>query len=253
MKTTISTGLSGLLAAKFIRRWMATLDYRGYFYETGVDPADASGSPRIYIFWHEHILFPLYLRGRCHLSMLLSQHRDADILAQIGFLMGFGTVRGSSYRGGTAALLQLMRESEHHHLTLTPDGPRGPRRHMAPGPLYLASKLGLPVVPLGFGYNHPWRLRSWDRFAVPKPFTRARCVAGPAVTLPANIGRDALERYRHQFEHILTELTDEADAWATSGLRRDGERVLRQQPGPRPHNLLQYPEQIAARLSRRAA
>jgi lysophospholipid acyltransferase (LPLAT)-like uncharacterized protein len=253
MKTSFTTGMSGLLAAKIIRRWMSTLDYRGYFYEPGLDPVEGTGGPRIYIFWHEHILFPLYLRGRNHLSMLLSQHRDADILAQIAFLLGFGTVRGSSYRGGTAALLQLMREAQHHHLTLTPDGPRGPRRKMAPGPLYLASKLGLPVVPLGFGYNHPWRLRSWDQFAVPKPFSRARCVAGPEITLPRNIGRDLLEQYGHQLEHLLTALTDEAEEWATSGRRREGEKLIRQQPGPRPTNLRVYPEQIAAREARRAA
>src|SRR5690606_28480271 len=106
MKTSFPIGLAGLVTAKFIRRWMSTLDYRGYFYEPGIDPVEGVGGPRIYIFWHEHILFPLYLRGRNHLSMLLSQHRDADILARIAHLLGFGTVRGSSYRGGTAALLQ---------------------------------------------------------------------------------------------------------------------------------------------------
>src|SRR5690606_10653177 len=147
MKTPYLNGLYGLLAAKGIQRWMSTLDYRGYYYEPGVDPVDGPGVPRIYIFWHEHILFPLHLRGRCHLSMLLSQHQDADILAHIAFLLGFGTVRGSTYRGGATALRQLMRESERHHLTLTPDRPRGPRRRMTQGPLDLASKLGPPLAP----------------------------------------------------------------------------------------------------------
>ena len=55
------------------------------------------------------------------------------------------------------------------HLTITPDGPHGPRRRMAPGPIYLASKLGLPLVLMGYAYDRPWRLPSWDRFAVPRP------------------------------------------------------------------------------------
>jgi lysophospholipid acyltransferase (LPLAT)-like uncharacterized protein len=252
MKTPYLNGLYGLLAAKFIHRWMSTLDYRAFYYEPGVDPVDGVGGPRIYIFWHEQILFPLYLRQRCHLSMLLSQHRDADILAHIAFLLGFGTVRGSTYRGGATALLQLMRESERHHLTLTPDGPRGPRRRMAQGPLYLASKLGLPLVPLGFGYDRAWRLKSWDRFAVPKPFARARFVAGPSITIPQNLSRDGLEDYRLHIEQLLTRLADEAEQWAISGRRREGEKFIRQQPAPRPQRVLPVKQAVAKRVRQAA-
>lgn len=248
MKTPYLNGLIGLLAAKGIHRWMSTLEYRAFYYEPGVDPVDGVERPHIYIFWHEHILLPLYLRQRCHLSMLLSQHRDADILAHIAFLLGFGTVRGSTYRGGATALLQLMRESERHHLTLTPDGPRGPRRTMAQGPLYLASKLGLPLVPLGFGYDRAWRLNSWDRFAIPKPFARARFVAGPAITIPKKISRDDLEQVRSEIEQLMSGLTDEAEEWARSGRRRAGERVIRQQPAPPPQRALAVAEPAAKRI-----
>ena len=55
------------------------------------------------------------------------------------------------------------------NLTITPDGPRGPRRQLAQGPVYLASKLGMPIVAMGFGYDRPWRFNSWDRFAIPRP------------------------------------------------------------------------------------
>jgi lysophospholipid acyltransferase (LPLAT)-like uncharacterized protein len=184
--------------------------------------------------------------------MLLSQHRDADILAHIAFLLGFGTVRGSTYRGGATALLQLMRESERHHLTLTPDGPRGPRRRMAQGPLYLASKLGLPLVPLGFGYDRAWRLKSWDRFAVPKPFARARFVCGPAITIPQGLGREELEDYRLHIEQLLTRLADEAEDWAVSGRRREGETFIRQQPAPRPMRVLPVEATVVKRVRQAA-
>ena len=68
---------------------MSTLDYRGVFYDRSVDPALGIGGQRIYIFWHENILIPLYLRGHCNLAMLLSQHADAEILARVAYHMGF--------------------------------------------------------------------------------------------------------------------------------------------------------------------
>ena len=146
------------------------------------------GGPRIYIFWHENILMPLYLRGHCNLAMLLSQHGDAEILARVAYHMGFDCVRGSTYRGGAQAIWELFGRSRHQHLTITPDGPRGPRRQLAQGPIYLASRLQLPLVPMGLGYDRPWRMNSWDRFAVPRPFSRGRAVIGPPLMLPRQIG-----------------------------------------------------------------
>ena len=180
--------LGGLVTAEGIRAWMSTLDYRAVFYDRSVDPVVGVGGPRIYIFWHENILAPLYLRGHCHLAMLLSQHRDADILARVAYHMGFDCVRGSTYRGGARAIWELFERSRRQHLTITPDGPRGPRRQLAQGPIYLASRLQLPLVVMGFGYDRPWRANSWDRFAVPRPFSRARAVIGPPLMLPPRFG-----------------------------------------------------------------
>jgi lysophospholipid acyltransferase (LPLAT)-like uncharacterized protein len=227
-------GLAGLLAAKGIFGWMSTLDYRVLYYDRSVDPANGARHPGIYIFWHENIVFPLYLRGRCHLSMLLSRHRDADVLAEIARLSGYGTVRGSTGHGGREALEQLVTLSHDQHVTITPDGPRGPRRQMAHGAIYLASRTGLPIIPLGFGYDRPWRLRSWDRFAVPRPFSRARAIIGPPIQIPAGIERDDVEPYRAAIEQLLTDLTDEANAWADSGRRRDGEEVMHKTFAQRP-------------------
>lgn len=228
------TSLLGLLTTKSIGTWMSSLDYRVLYYDRSIDPALGPPQPGIYIFWHENILFPLYLRGRCHLAMLLSRHRDADILAQVARFSGFGTVRGSTGHGGREALEQLVKLSRTEHITITPDGPRGPRRQMAYGPVYLASRTGLPIIPLGFGYDRPWRLNSWDRFAIPRPLTNARAVAGPPVYIPRGLERDAIEPYRVAVEKLLTDLTDEANAWAESGKRRVGEEHLARTFGPPP-------------------
>jgi hypothetical protein len=105
------------------------------------------------------------------------------------------------------------------HLAITPDGPRGPRRKLAQGPVYLSSKLGLPIVAMGFGFERPWRMPTWDRFALPRPGTRARGVVSPAIHLPRDLDRDGLEHYRLQVERMLNTLTEEAEAWATTGQR----------------------------------
>jgi lysophospholipid acyltransferase (LPLAT)-like uncharacterized protein len=225
--------LGGLLASAAIRAWMDTLDYKVAYHDRTVDPIfpECQGQ-KIYLFWHEYILFPLYLRGHCNLSMLLSRHRDAEVLSHVAHHMGFDFVRGSTNRGGVAALRQLLAKSRQRHLTITPDGPRGPRRQMAVGPIYLASKLGLPLVLMGYGYDRPWRAASWDRFAIPRPCSRARVIATGEVFVPPDLDRDGLEHHRQSMECLLNRLTQDAESWAQSGRRMACQSVLRRSPGP---------------------
>ncbi len=220
--------LGGLLASAAVRRWMGTLDYKVLYEDPTIDPIfpECRGQ-KIYIFWHEYILFPLYLRGHCNMAMLLSRHRDAEILSHAAHHLGFEFVRGSTNRGGVAALRELLERSRTMHLTITPDGPRGPRRQLAPGCVYLASKLGLPLVLMGFGHDRPWRARSaWDQFAVPRPCSRARAAVSGEIFIPPDLDRDGLEHHRQEIERRLNALTDEAEAWAASGLRKPGQSRL---------------------------
>jgi lysophospholipid acyltransferase (LPLAT)-like uncharacterized protein len=226
--------LGGLIAAASVRAWMGTVDCRAAFYDRSVDPIVGVGGPRIYIFWHENILIPLYLRGNCHLAMLLSQHADAEILARIAYHMGFDCVRGSTRRGGARAIWELFDRSSHQHLTITPDGPRGPRRQLAQGPIYLASRLQLPLVPMGFGSDRPWRVNSWDKFAIPRPFSRVRAVIGPPITLPPELDRPGLEQCRLRVEQLMNDLTTEAEAWAEAGTRKAGELPIHPGFAPKP-------------------
>ena len=221
---------AGLTATTGIRAWMSTIDYRVAYYDPTVDPVhpDWAGQ-KIYIFWHEYLLLPLVMRGHCNLAMLLSRHGDAEILSRMAYHFGFECVRGSTRRGGATALRELVAKARHMNLTITPDGPKGPRRVLAAGPIYLASKLGLPLVLLGMGYDRPWRVPSWDRFAVPRPFSRARVVVSPEVRLPADLDRDGLEHYRLEVERLLNRLTLEAEAWAESGSRKLAEEPARRE------------------------
>ncbi|HEX7446975.1 MAG TPA: lysophospholipid acyltransferase family protein [Pirellulales bacterium] len=244
--------LGGLLGATAIRGWMSTLDYRVAYYEPTVDPVhpDYHGQ-KIYIFWHEYILFPLVMRGHCNLAMLLSRHGDAEILSRTAYHLGFECVRGSTRRGGVAALRELFAKSRHMNLTITPDGPKGPRRVLAPGPVFLASKLGLPLVLLGLGYDRPWRVPSWDRFALPRPGSRARAVVSPALHLPRELDRHGLEHYRLEVERLLNRLTLEAEAWAEAGTHKLCEQPARREhPRPRGTGVLRSPPpQLSERMA----
>jgi lysophospholipid acyltransferase (LPLAT)-like uncharacterized protein len=147
IKSPTAIGAWSLAATACIRQWMHTLDYKVDFADPTVDPVhDAYRGVKIYVFWHENILFPLHLRGHCNISMLLSRHLDANILDRVARMNGFGVVRGSTFRGGAVALRELAERAAASNLTITPDGPRGPRRQLAAGCVFLASTLGIPIV-----------------------------------------------------------------------------------------------------------
>jgi len=113
-----------------------------------------------------------------------------------------------------------MRMGKGQNLTITPDGPRGPRRRLAAGSILLSSYLKIPLIPIGLGYDRPWRMRrTWDQFAIPRPGSRARAVVGPRVCIPAALERHEIECYRARVEGLLTELTERAELWAESGAR----------------------------------
>ena len=222
---------SAILVQVLVRKWMKTLDYKGATYDNSVDPASRFCRQRgIYVFWHEYMPSLLYLRGHCDMAMLMSRHRDADILSRLAMHFGFEFVRGSTRRGGDSALRELMRKSRTHHLTITPDGPRGPRRVLAAGCIYLASKLQLPLIAVGVGYDRPWRLKTWDHFAIPRPYSRARMVASPEIRLPVDLERDGVEHYRRRVERLLERMSNEAEAWAEAGTTKQDQLPL----GPSP-------------------
>src|SRR5262249_43546941 len=82
------------------------------------------------------------------------------------------------------------------HLEITPDGPRGPRRQVQLGLIYIAAPTRRPIIPTGFGFCRPWRLRSWDRFALPRPWSACVCVTAEPICVPEDAGKEELEEYR---------------------------------------------------------
>ena len=183
------------------------------------DRPDLLGGARfVYATWHEYVFIPTWLYSQADTTWLIGQHADGEIAAQISLKLGASVVRGSSTRGGTAALLRLLRQPDAtRHLGITVDGPKGPRRQFQFGAVYLASRTGLPIVPIGVGFGRCWRARSWDRFAVPYPFSRVRCVSLHPVHVPPGLGADELEPYRQQAEAVQSHATAVAEHWAETG------------------------------------
>ncbi len=239
IKSEFLVKLGGFTIASLARIWMGTLNYRGAMYDPDLDPiSQRFQGPAIFLVWHEYILCPFYLRGHCDISMLMSKHSDGEILTQAARHMGFGAVRGSSSRGGVQALREIFRRSDSLNLAITPDGPRGPRRELAMGPVYLSSRLGLPLIPLGFGYDRPWRVeRAWDKCAIPRPYSQARSVVGPAIQVPPKLDRAALEPWRRQVESTLNFVTIQAEQWAASGAEMVEQAPLRREPRPLPYRM----------------
>ena len=133
--------------------------------------------------WHNRLLvFPLVLRRffpQRHGAALISASRDGDLLADAVQRFGYDVVRGSSSRLGASAILQLGEVlASHGDVVITPDGPRGPAYELGPGIIFLAQKTGALVVPVNMEYSGCWRIKSWDRFIVPRPFARVCVIIG---------------------------------------------------------------------------
>lgn len=179
-------------------------------------PLGPMSKPAILIMWHESILLPMGLGFHSPVALLVSQHRDANWLTMAGEGMGFDIVRGSTTRGGGAALRKLKELSQTHSMVITPDGPKGPRRTMNIGAIYLAAMLQMPLIPVGVGMVGPWRLATWDQFAVPKPFHRARIIFGTPIHLPRRCEREQLEQFTTVIGQDLEHVTEVAQEWADS-------------------------------------
>ena len=226
MAATFSHKFFGHVNALVWPAALDTLDLRISHYDRSVDPARPEYNEHvIFSFWHEYISVVLPRWGHTPLTILCSQHRDGEYVNQTALALGLRIVRGSTSRGGSSAIRQLKKNSKTSSLTFTPDGPRGPRREMALGPVYLASLLGLPIVPLGVGMDNAWRLNTWDSFAIPKPLSRVRMIFGPKIYIPRKSSREELESARAKIETLTNDLCDVAESWAISG-----EKMLGEQP-----------------------
>ena len=163
--------------------------------------------------WHNRLLiFPLVLRRffpNRPGTALISASRDGDLLAEAIRRFGYDVARGSSSRLGASAILQLTEVlASKRDVVITPDGPRGPVYELGPGIIFLAQKSGASVLPMSLEYSCCWRLGSWDRFIIPKPFAKVRVLIGHPHHVKPTGTPDEFEAERLALQDLMMKLVE---------------------------------------------
>jgi lysophospholipid acyltransferase (LPLAT)-like uncharacterized protein len=172
------------------------------------------GDRPIMVFWHNRILLAARYFRRRELAVLTSRSFDGEYIARIIQRLGYGAIRGSSSRGGAAALSEAVSAVRHGvSVVFTLDGPRGPRYKAKAGPLFVAKKTGQPVLPFIVQARRYWSLPSWDALQIPKPFTKARIFAGPSIYVPADADEEQMQAKLDELQSALDDLVIAGEKW----------------------------------------
>jgi lysophospholipid acyltransferase (LPLAT)-like uncharacterized protein len=170
--------------------------------------------PVIFAIWHNRLLMlprvfdPSFPTRQSY--GLISASGDGDLIASFIKRSGYGTIRGSSSRKGMIALRQLVDTlASNGNVLVTPDGPRGPVYQASQGIVFLAQKSGAPVVPVHMEYSGCWRLKSWDRFVVPRPFAKLRAILGAPIYIPPLAGPEQFEAERLRLQDAMMSLVEQ--------------------------------------------
>lgn len=169
--------------------------------------------PFILAFWHGRILLMPYCWNRKkNIHMLISQHRDGQLIAKTVGHFGIQTVEGSTSKGGAQALRTMLKALKGgESIGITPDGPRGPRMRASNGIVSVAKMSGVPVLTCAFGTTKRKHLRSWDRFCLALPFSKGVFVWGDPIHVPKKADADALLAYQQQIEDSLSAVQNTCD------------------------------------------
>lgn len=201
--TALKPRMIGWLAGNLVRLLTKTLKV------TIVDDSGILSRPPghgvIWMFWHNRLLiipslYTRYTRKFRKASVLTSASRDGAMLAAVMRQFGLGSVRGSSSKRGAQALIECCRLlRKNHYIGITPDGPRGPLYQLQPGVIQLARVGHAPILPVRVEYAKAWRLKSWDRFFIPHPFSEVRVHLLPLV----DISTEDMEKQQASLAKLL--------------------------------------------------
>ena len=163
------------------------------------------------LMWHNRLMFfaPIVPKiARRRTKAVVSASRDGQYVTDLISFFGLSSLRGSSSKKGAAALRGAL-EAIHEgwNVAFTPDGPRGPRYEMKPGPVIVASMTGAKIIPMSVNASRYWEVGSWDKFQIPKPFSTLELVLGDAVSVPPDLDAEGLERERLRIQELLRSVT----------------------------------------------
>ena len=165
-----------------------------------------SGGGAVYATWHQRMSYHFHHFGSHHVTVMISQSKDGEYAVRIASWLGFKNVRGSSTRGGSKALRDLVQRIREGEIGgMLADGPQGPARVAKMGSVIMARDAEVPLVPVLWGADRCWIFNSWDRYLVPKPFARVVIYYAEPIRVPRSAEGEALEEYRRLFEERLNE------------------------------------------------
>lgn len=208
---SLSGRLQVIGGGNVIRALAATWRYRSIGDEK-VKKLRADRTAIVFTIWHGEMLPLLWAHRNQGVAVLVSEHKDGELIAQILEWMGYATIRGSTSRGAGRALIGLVRTlREGRDVAITPDGPRGPRHKFAPGAVVAAHRSGAPIIPTVAHVDRYWKLNSWDGFIIPKPFARITVSYGDLTHVTADTPRAAADE-APRLERLMDEAREKACA-----------------------------------------
>jgi lysophospholipid acyltransferase (LPLAT)-like uncharacterized protein len=207
------------IAVGVIRLWWAMLPRVRVIGQQHLDAALKDHPAIIPVYWHGQQLLPVrhLLRESARglkLGFLISPSVDGELPAMLVKRAGGYVIRGSSSNTGARALRDYYEAISKHGVSpaMTPDGPRGPRREFKAGAVLLSQLSGRPILPMAYAARRAWLFPTWDRFALPWPFTRTVLVIGAPVIVPKGQDATSLEGWQRTLREVLERLYDEARA-----------------------------------------
>ncbi|MFN2578050.1 MAG: lysophospholipid acyltransferase family protein [Pyrinomonadaceae bacterium] len=169
----------------------------------------------IYTFWHNRVFLSTYFWQRRGIVVMTSRSFDGEYIARFIQRFGYGAARGSSTRGATGAVVEMVRLMRAGCPTaFTIDGPKGPRYEAKMGSVLLAKKTGFPILPFTIAANRIWEVtQSWDQFQIPKPFARACVFIATPIYVAPDADDKALEAARAVLQSALDKINQRGDEW----------------------------------------
>lgn len=178
------------------------------------DAIYSAGQVPIFVSWHDRIMLSTYFWKHRGIAVLISKSKDGEFIARVLETFGNIAIRGSSSRGGTRALVEMIRRMRSGvPMGFTLDGPRGPRYKVKSGALILAKKTGCPILPFVIESKNYWQVRSWDKMQIPKPFTRAIVLINPPIYVSAGSSDGELEAKLTEVQDSMDELVERGRVW----------------------------------------
>src|SRR5947199_4215893 len=179
------------------------------------EAASRDGKIPIYTFWHNRVFLSTYFWQRRAIVVMTSRSFDGEYIARFIQRFGYGAARGSSTRGATGAVVEMVRLMRAGCPTaFTIDGPKGPRYVAKMGAVLLAKKTGNPILPFTITARRFWEAKkSWDGFQTPKPFTRARVDIARPIYVPSDATDEVLEAKRDELQGALDQINQQGEEW----------------------------------------